>query len=193
MVPIPSALARKIILITGKPVTILVQDHTRTSIATRELSFSSSLLMPTMRPCSKQRTTACRLELPSKQSIELPGAIWGAPGRRVGDRVWRAKVRAEICKDEKLEAVETGGDLESCYDYVRWDKLARKAQRANYPMSILRLSLQTYAAKRIIRAAGGITSNPIQPRRGLGPGGGRKGVRLQPPKNWQPRSSGRQG
>ena len=80
--------------------------------------------------------------------------------RRVGDSVWRSQVRAHVASHAGRTTIEGNDDVASCFESVRYRPLQFGAQRYEYPMGILRLSLSTYIWPRRI-ALGGVVARPV--------------------------------
>ncbi len=85
-------------------------------------------------------------------------------GRRVGDAIWRAQMRAYI--DPHKQAGEIMIDLMKAFEYVSRRRLAERGARGDYPMHVLAASLATYGFPRRL-VYKGYATQVLHPRRGI--------------------------
>ncbi len=94
-------------------------------------------------------------------------AYWSAAkGNSAVDTVWRQAAKQEAGIACGKEAAGLIYDLESFYELIDRKKLWKRAQKAGFPMPILRMCLGMYAAPRVITMRGR-ASRQLHPRRGI--------------------------
>ena len=95
------------------------------------------------------------------------GDIAMAPGRHVGDAVWRGLMRNVLHDDDGMHVFEGLLDVSKCYERVIFAALIAKAIAHDYPLAILRVSIASYKWPRYLIFLCGIISDPVFPVRGL--------------------------
>ena len=79
-------------------------------------------------------------------------AFGAAPGRAASDAVWRQAMRAEAGKGRGQEVVTLLMDLKKCYDHVRPRCVMGAAALLQFPLVVLRVSLNSYRWRRHIKS-----------------------------------------
>jgi len=85
--------------------------------------------------------------------------------RHTLDAVWRAQVRSVASPGR--QAIEINWDIKKCYENVRHSDLQKKAKEAGYPLSLLRVSLNSYTWPRRLLGEHNTTAPPISPKKGI--------------------------
>ena len=80
--------------------------------------------------------------------------------------VWRHAVKAELAKSTDRHFAVILLDLHKCYECINHNKLYEAAVRYGYPLAILRLTISTYRAKRVIQHHGIVTEG-VCPSQGI--------------------------
>ena len=78
----------------------------------------------------------------SLQSVT--GAFNNRVGVRIGDGTWRAQVRNTVATLDGRVTVEHQWDLKSAYDTLNRRRLIVRARDANFPLAMLRMSVNSY-------------------------------------------------
>ena len=95
--------------------------------------------------------------------------LFGGRGKGAQIAAWKFAARAEAARLDKAEFAAVLLDLEKAFDKVPHHQVVAAARRWQYPMEILRLSLNGYRLRRII-GVGGVFSDIVVPRRGIAAG-----------------------
>lgn len=102
-------------------------------------------------------------------------AINSVAGRQVSDAVWRIMADRDIQEAEEEEGTEDvffcemQQDVTKAYEHVDRELLAIKAVQERMPVSVIRLSLASYAWTRRL-VYNGVFSEPLDTTRGIGAG-----------------------
>ena len=67
-----------------------------------------------------------------------------APGKHVGDTVWRAAVLAQVRMGKGEGTVEVLHDISKAFDRVPFRAVAEHAERGGYPLTLARVSIGAY-------------------------------------------------
>ena len=102
-----------------------------------------------------------------KDAMCEDGIFTMMPGRRPGDAVWRAQVKALALKTEGWQQLEVNWDIAKCFEHVQRPLLAKLAMELGYPPHVLRLSLSAYSWPRLLKGDFSIVSNPIASQQGI--------------------------
>merc|ERR1711873_6423 len=78
-----------------------------------------------------------------------------APGRTVGDALWRDKV-TRVAEPTYTHTAECNWDIQKCFEHLRHSKLFESAIAHRYPLAVLRLSLLSYTWPRTLVAEGNL-------------------------------------
>jgi hypothetical protein len=86
-----------------------------------------------------------------------------APGKHVGDTVWRAAVLSQVRKGQGEGTVEILHDISKAFDRVPLRALAEHAERGGYPLTLACMSIGAYRWARHI-SDGVLVGAPLRPR-----------------------------
>ena len=95
----------------------------------------------------------CVIAAPTPSRLQLHASdafLNNAAGRSPGGSVWRAMIRARTAMAQCSYVAEVLWDVSKAYDRVNRRKLIHTAVGLNNPISILRLSMASYARKRYV-------------------------------------------
>ena len=93
-----------------------------------------------------------------------------APTRNTTDSVWRAQMWALAKGEEGFRTAEINWDLSKAYDHIPFAALQDAAFKLRFPMQVLKVMLQVYAAPRHLVLMHGVISRPMFATRGILPG-----------------------
>ena len=98
--------------------------------------------------------------------------LYAGPGKGADIAAWKQAARAEVAAvSDGTHYAQCLLDLVKAFDRVPYHVLIREATQLGYPLRILRLSIATYMADRVIRVDGTI-SQTMRAKRGITAGSG---------------------
>jgi hypothetical protein len=109
-----------------------------------------------------------RTPLLAQWALHLQSQVFTmSPTRRITDILYREICRSLIKQTHNTHIIEIHCDIRKYFDHIRRIPLVEVARITGYPLTLLQISMDTYAAPRRIVLDSGLTSHPLYGQDGI--------------------------